>query len=318
VSTRDQPATKRRRAAPTRRVDQQQRNRRRALIGGGVAVAVLVLVTVWIANRDDGDDTAVPAAESGVAHVHGLGIDPADGTLYVATHHGTFRLPDRGEAQRVGDLYQDTMGFTVVGDGHFLGSGHPDAAGIREGQPPLLGLIESTDAGQTWQPVSLSGEVDFHALAYAHDQVYGWDSTSGRFMVSANREDWDRRSTLDLYTFAVDPDDAEHIVATTPDGLVESTDGGRAWDTTSGPPIVVLAWDATSGLWGADPEGGVHHSADGGTTWDEAGSLPGAPQALLATADVVYAAAMDENDTTGIYQSSDDGQTWTLRYRDEQ
>jgi hypothetical protein len=248
--------------------------------------------------------------------VHGLGVDPADGSLYVATHYGTFRVPDKGEARRVGDTFQDTMGFTITGDRHFLGSGHPDPAGMREGQPPQLGLIESTNAGETWQPVSLSGEVDFHGLAYAHDRVYGWDATTGRFMVSADQHEWDTRSSLDLYSFAVDPTDPGHVIAATPTGLVSSTDGGRQWAAeTTGPALVVLAWDTNNGLWGANPEGGVHHSTDGGATWDDGGVLPGPPQALLATPDVIYAAA-DENGTAGIYQSAD-GQSWTLRYRDD-
>jgi photosystem II stability/assembly factor-like uncharacterized protein len=99
--------------------------------------------------------------------------------------------------------------------------------------------------------------------------------------------------------------------------MITSTDGGRQWTSTDGPPIAVLAWDAASGMWGVGPDGGVHHSTDGGATWDDRGNLPGPPQALLATPDTVYAAA-DEDGTTGIYQSTDDGRTWTLRYRDGQ
>ena len=113
--------------------------------------------------------------------MHGLGINPADGSLIVATHYGSFRIPvGQNEATRIGGDYQDTMGFTVEGPNHFLGSGHPDLAGMRAGQPAQLGLIESTDAGETWTALSLSGEVDFHGLAFAHDQVYGWDAGTGR------------------------------------------------------------------------------------------------------------------------------------------
>jgi hypothetical protein len=140
------------------------------------------------------------------------------------------------------------MGFTVVGPDHFLGSGHLDTAGMREGLPGLVGLIESTNGGQNREPVSLLGEVDFHGLAYAHDQVYGWDSTSGRFLVSADRTMWDERSTLDRFGFAVDLSDADHVVGAGPDGLVESTDGGRTWARTDGPGLLVLSWDAEAGL----------------------------------------------------------------------
>jgi hypothetical protein len=37
-------------------------------------------------------------------------------------------------AERLGDRYQDTMGFTIVGPNRFLGSGHPD---LRDDLPPL-------------------------------------------------------------------------------------------------------------------------------------------------------------------------------------
>lgn len=295
--------------------------RRRDLLVLGVVAAVAVPVLVWAGLRLTDDDATPQVSElgddPGVSHVHGLGINPADGALIVATHNGSFRIPaDGDEAERIGDSFQDTMGFTVAGPDHFLGSGHPDVAGMRAGQPGRLGLIESLDAGATWTSISLSGEVDFHGLAFAHDQVYGWDSGTGQFMVSADRQDWDTRSTLDLYGFAVDPDDADHIIGATPDDSVESTDGGRTWNETDGRGFVALSWDTDAGLWGVDARGGIWHHTDGG--WELAGTLPGQPQALLATADGLYAAAHDDAEVTGIYRSTDDGATWDLRYRDPQ
>lgn len=62
-----------------------------------------------------------------ITHVHGLGVDPGDGALIVATHYGTFRMRAGGGSERIGDSLQDTMGFTVVGWGRFLGSGHPES-----------------------------------------------------------------------------------------------------------------------------------------------------------------------------------------------
>jgi len=207
------------------------------------------------------------------------------------------------------------MGFTVVGKDHFLGSGHPDQAGLDAGQPSRLGLIESTDGGATWTNISLSGEVDFHALAARHDQVYGWDSGTGRFMVSADRTEWEVRSTLGIFGFAVDPADADHIVAAGPDGPLESTDGGTTWEELDGPLLVTLSWDETAGLWGVAPDGATHHREPSG--WVQAGSLPGQPQALLATADALFAVAVDGQERTGIYRSTDGGETWDLHYRDD-
>lgn len=286
------------------------------LVAAAVAgVAVLVVGGLLLARGSDDSPSgnAADRADPGVAHVHGLGVNPADGALYVATHHGTFRITDGGQAERLGDSFQDTMGFTIVGPDDFLGSGHPDVAGLQEGQPALLGLIESADRGVSWEPVSLSGEVDFHGLAAAHGQVYGWDSTSGRFMVSTDRRDWETRSTVDLYGFAVDPTNPDHIIGAGSEGLVASNDGGRTWDSVDGPRLVALTW-TESGIWGADPDGGVHHSSDG-ATWQRQGELPGPPQALAAKGTTTYAAAQD-GDATGIYRSDDQGRTWDLLYRD--
>jgi Neuraminidase (sialidase) len=276
----------------------------------------MVWAGVRLAGRD-GDAPTFATDDPGVSHVHGLGVNPGDGRVYVATHYGTFRLAGDGKAERVGESFQDTMGFTVAGSDRFLGSGHPDTEGFRRGQPPLLGLIESTDGGATWRSLSLSGEVDFHALAAAHGRVYGWDSTSSRFMVSTDRRTWETRSTRPLLSFAVDPADAEHLVATAPDGVLDSADGGRSWRTLSpAPALVTLSWDPAGGLVGAEEGGTVHRSADRGASWERVGRIPGSPQALLATADALYAAAHDSEGTTGIYRSSDGGSTWPLYYRD--
>ena len=282
----------------------------------GVAVAGLA-AALWAVAGNDGDDGATGGVsdDPGVSHVHGLGINAADGSLIVATHNGSFRLPaDADTAERIGDSFQDTMGFTVAGPDHFLGSGHPDVAGMQAGRPGRLGLIESTDAGDTWTILSLGGEVDFHALAFAHEHVYGWDSGTGRFMVSADGAEWETRSTLDLFGFGVDPHDGDHIISAGPGGVVESTDGGRTWSDTDGPQLVTLSWDVDAGLWGADPGGVIWQKVS--SAWERAGSLPGQPQALLATGDGLYAAAHDDAGVTGIYRSTDQGRTWELRYRD--
>ena len=252
--------------------------------------------------------------ETGVVHVHGLGVDPGDGTLYAATHSGLFRIPAQGRAQRVANRAQDTMGFSVVGPGRFIGSGHPD---FREDdvRPPLLGLIASDDAGQTWQRLSLHGEADFHALVAAHGLVYGYDATSSTFMVSADRERWDRRSRLPVRDFAVDPADADAVVATTEQGLAVSADGGRTWAPVAGaPPLVVLAWTARGALHGVAVDGSVHRSDDAGTTWTRTGDAGGEPEAVTVDdrdgTTTVYVAVAGK----GILASGGGGRTFTTRY----
>lgn len=248
-----------------------------------------------------------------VIHVHGLGVNPSDGVIYAATHNGVFRIKPGAPPERVGESYQDTMGFTVIGPDQFLGSGHPDVAGFNAGLPVFLGLIRSGDAGESWESVSLAGDVDFHALVARGGTVYGWDSTSGEFMVSPDTTTWDVRSTIDLVSFVVNPDDGAHVVAATPGGLVESADGGRSWSTANAPVLAVLGWDGDAGLWGVNPSGDVMQRSN--ATWSLVGSLPSAPQALLVQPDAMYAATGEMGQPAEIYRSSD-GRDWTLLYRD--
>ncbi|MEO6715294.1 MAG: F510_1955 family glycosylhydrolase [Mycobacteriales bacterium] len=277
-----------------------------------IAVPLLALLGWSILRRGDGDRTgSLPRVDAkddpGFAHVHGLGIDPASGTLYAATHYGLFVVPDEGPPSRVANRFQDTMGFTVAGANRLLGSGHPD---VREGLPSRLGLIESRDGGTSWQSLSLSGQADFHALRAAHGSVYGYDS-GGRFMVSTDLKTWDTRSSVAMRDFAVSPADAETLLATTERGLQRSTDGGRTFSgVPSAPPLVVLGWATASDVYGVGPDGQVHHSRDGGVTWASVSHLDGEPHAFAVSGDRLLAATAD-----GIFESSDGAHTWRLRHR---
>src|SRR3546814_10389130 len=93
------------------------------------------------------------------------------------------------------------MGFTVAGPGRFLASGHPGIGtdAFQELDRPLFGLIESIDGGRTWDPVPLSSEVDFHGIEAVQGNVYGFDSTSSRLLVStAGGTTSDDRTTRQL------------------------------------------------------------------------------------------------------------------------
>ena len=105
-------------------------------------------------------------------HVHGVAINPGDDLVYLATHDGLFRYDDTGPT-RIGPVI-DLMGFTVAGPNHFYASGHP---GEGSDLPNPVGLITSTDAGQTWTPLSRQGQSDFHALTTSPAGILGNDGT---------------------------------------------------------------------------------------------------------------------------------------------
>jgi len=161
----------------------RRRSRARRFAGwlpvGIVLVVAVSLVTVRALNAD-----LAPLRDPGSVHVHALGLEAESQSLFIATHNGLYRLPPgKAMAEPTSDRHQDTMGFAVAAPGYFLGSGHPD---LRDDLPPLLGLIESRDAGETWQPVSLLGEVDFHVLRVEGRHIVGYDATRGRILASGD------------------------------------------------------------------------------------------------------------------------------------
>jgi hypothetical protein len=275
---------------------------------GLVAVAVVLAgAALWGSLRE------TSSAGAGPVHVHGLGINPADGALLIATHTGLFRAGEgERKATRVGNGFQDTMGFTIVGPNRFLGSGHPDA---RQDLPPLLGLIESTDAGRSWQPVSLLGEADFHVLRFAGERLYGYDATNDRLLTSSDKGRTWRSLTrpgpmLDL---AVDPNDSRHLVASADSefglALFESTNGGEDW-TVKSSVAGLLAWPAANRMYIVTGDGEVFRSPDSGRGLDLRGRIDGLPAALAAEGpDDLYVALHDGT----IKRSTDGGATWTVR-----
>jgi photosystem II stability/assembly factor-like uncharacterized protein len=309
----DSEAGKQQRRA--RQAERERAERRRQLLGFSAAALVALVATavVAIAVTAGGDDPSGGGGHGGsgpgLAHVHGLGVNPTDGTLYIATHTGLFRAPEGNRtATRVGDSQQDVMGFSVVGRDRFLGSGHP-APG--QDAPPNLGLIRSADAGRSWEPVSLLGEADFHVLRSQGDTVYGFNGLSGALMVSRDGgRHWQEHDPpgpmLDL---AIHPEDASRVVAATEQGLVSSSDEGRGWRPLAEGRIGYLAWPEAERLYLVDGTGRVSMSGDGGQDWRVTGSIDTQPAAFAAAGQELYAALPDGT----VKRSSDEGASWTVR-----
>jgi hypothetical protein len=279
-----------------------------------IAVAALSLLIGACGGDEDstGGGSQRPAvSDPGPIHVHGLGVNPRDGALFIATHTGLFRTPEgQGKAKRVGDRFQDTMGFTVIGSDRFLGSGHPDG---RDRLPPFLGLIRSEDAGGSWQPVSLMGERDFHVLEATGRRVYGFGSDfetrEQGFLVSDDGgKRWDERDVPQpLFSLAISPQDPDRVVASGEGGLSLSEDAGRRWQKIGGPAGLV-AW--TDRLVVVDLNGSVHAADDPGGRLRLVGEAGGQPAALdSGPREELYVALHDGT----IKRSGDGGRSWSVR-----
>lgn len=272
------------------------------------AAALVAATIVLTACSSAGAPAASTGGHTGAAglpyeHVHGLGVDPADGAVYVATHDGLFRA-DAGGLQRAGTTGRDLMGFTITGPGTFLSSGHP-GPGEQVANP--LGLVQSTDAGTSWTTLALAGEVDFHALELSAGTVFGYDATHQVLRASDDGgRSWQTRAALQALDIAADPANPAMLLATVQGGVAASRDGGRTFGAPTGPQLAYLSWAADGTVYGLDPEGAVFVSGDGAATWSPAGVVPGGrPQALTATDGALLAATAG-----GVYRSDDGGATF--------
>jgi hypothetical protein len=271
-----------------------------AAAAGAVAFAV---------SGGNGEETSGGGGGPNLTHVHGLGVDPKDGALYIATHTGLFRAATgQTKPSRVGDSEQDVMGFSVIGPDRFLGSGHP---GPLQDGPGNLGLIRSDNGGESWDSVSLLGESDFHVLRSREPMVYGFDASNARFLVSADGgRKWDERDTpgamLDL---AIDPSDSSRVVASTERGLVASSDRARSWQVLEKGALALLTWANSDALYRVNGAGRVARSADAGQSWEQMGSVKAQPAAFASAGSDLYIALPDGT----VKRSVDDGKTWTTR-----
>ncbi|UJA21507.1 exo-alpha-sialidase [Thermoleophilia bacterium SCSIO 60948] len=254
------------------------------------------------------------ATDSGTAsapdfeHIHGLGVNPADGDLFIATHNGVFSAADDETTPLPVGPQQDVMGFSVVGPDRFIGSGHP---GPGQDLPTNLGLIESRDAGETWENIALLGDVDFHVLESAGAKVYGFDGARSLLLVSNDGgETWEEREPpAPMFDLVIDPRDSESIVAATEEGLFSSSDAGTSWSFLGRDPLGLLAWTSEDSLYTIDADGATHRSADGGTQWKVVGDAGGQPAAFVAGQRELFAALADNT----VQRSTDGGATWTER-----
>lgn len=238
------------------------------------------------------------------SHVHGVAVDPGDGRVHLATHDGLFRYDETGPV-RVGPVI-DLMGFTVAGPDHFYASGHP---GPGTDLPQPVGLIESTDGGQTWSQLSRQGQSDFHALTVSEAAVVGFDGT---LRTTSDGRTW---TALDPpvapYALATSSDGAV-LVATSESGLIRSTDAGATWRSVENAPLLqVVDWADGLSVVGVTPDGAVAVSEDAGATWVGRGAVDSPPQAVGAHLTPQGSLRVLVVTTEEVMASTDGGATFT-------
>ncbi len=212
-------------------------------------------------------------------HVHAAVA--VDGALLLGTHAGVVRVdPVTGTVSTTGESRDDFMGLSGTGDVLFA-SGHPGAG---SNLPNPVGLLWSTDGAQSWEPVSLTGEIDFHALAADGNRIAG-AATTGELLYSENEgASWDSLGAIETTGLAWFQ------------GTLWLADGSSLWTWKPGeeapaqkvgtPAVLLAAAPDGSRLWALLRDGSVVATQDG-QSWASVAEVSEA-SALAASADAAF------------------------------
>jgi hypothetical protein len=243
--------------------------------------------------------------------INSVTVDPGDGTIMVGSGPALYRLePGAKEAEKlVGKLEGGTVSGNLVvrfkGPNDLLASGHPQEGAL----PENLGLIRSSDHGETWEKVQ-GPEADYHELELAGKLIIAVNAESPDIQVSSDGgANWETRTPpaapIDV---VVDPADAEQWAVSTEQGTFVSSNAGRSWrprDTTFGARLV---WPSKDALYSVDRNGKVRVSPDGGRRWEDRGDIGGLPsEVALGRKGEVLAAVVGGK----IRRTKDGGRSWS-------
>lgn len=273
----------------------------------GVALVVLVVIALRFSGADaptPGESVSNPVVG---ADLHSLVVDPDDpDTMFIGSHQGVSLSSDGGETWEVIESLAgaDAMGWAFSGDAVMVG-GHP-------------GLSVSTDGGKTFE-LRNDGlpSTDVHALGAGENVIYAGLAGAGTVASTDGGASWEVRSEETGAAFMgrilVDPADNDHVLA--PDmqgGPMESSDGGRTWESLGGGQAMWVTWDPsdTDHIIVTGP-GSAVETTDGGETWDALEVPDGVSIVELSPHDpkVVYAAVL-EDPIARVFVSRDGGEGW--------
>lgn len=258
------------------------------------ALAAILLSTLVISACSSNEEKASgpESLKSGdtIDHLHGLTYSN-DSTIYIGTHEGMIASKDQGNTWSTVSSYDfDFMGFHTLSNGDMITSGHP---GPKTDLPNPLGVMKSTDHGETWDSVSLLGKVDFHIMTsdfnnpniiYGLNQMGEGEYGAGIFKSTDGGQNWEKIEPKGLpedlnkvYALVALPDSENTLLAGTDNGIMHSDDGGENWVMHDGERFVTAfsvipndSKDLISYSITKD-DAAIMISKDDGMTWEKLG-----------------------------------------------
>lgn len=259
-----------------------------------VAIFVSILLAGSIQN-------AVAAGEDigSLSHVHN--IRALGDQIILGTHEGLYQYLNEKSVKRISPERFDVMGLAISARGIFA-SGHP---GQGSKLPEPIGVLFSSDGGETWKKLALAGQVDFHILETVGQDIYGADSGSGELMYSSNGgKSWIKRGKNSFEDIAPNPKVKGSALSVKDGKLYRSTDAfitSKRVKTSFG----VNSIDWIEGSLIASSGTVLYQSINAGTSWKKLATLPASIGPITQSSKII-ALVMDG----AIYSSSNGGKTF--------
>ena len=175
-----------------------------------------------------------------IEHIHGIGYAGNISGVSIATHSG-IKVYQNGKWLETKTGLHDYMGFQATKNG-FFASGHPEPGADLKNP---LGLMKSSDGGNTLEKLAFYGESDFHNLAvgYNTEAIYLYNERpnsklqQGFYFSTNNGQDWENSKLKGLssmiHSFSVHPNQSSVVAVSAKDGVYLSTDYGNTFEIFS-------------------------------------------------------------------------------------
>ncbi len=233
---------------------------------------------------------------AGIGRINTIAFHPTDLQTYWigAPAGGIWVTTDGGDSWTVLSDNNDVLGVSAIvipsdyetSNTIYIGTGDRDAKDNYS-----VGVLKSTDQGQTWQTTGLVFE------------------PKDKHLVNNMR---------------LHPENDNIIFAATTDGLYKTTDGGENWTNIYSAEFIDIEFcpNHPDTIYGATRNGSIYRTTDGGDAWLAKYEPLGVKRVELAVtpADeaVVYALGSNyDNGLKGIYKSTDYGESFSKIYDDK-